>query len=459
VAARRERARAAMTVRRGRESTWHRLAQRDVAVPGGLLTPCLVMFDRPHAATALNVLLGALEVAPGASALPVRIERTRERLAAAIAEETARRERVLVGWTFYSPDAAACARQLALVRRRAGGDRLGDRALHIAGGPHATAEPRATLAAGFDLVALGEGERTIADLASALQRGDDLRGVPGVASLRDGVYRANGHGARVELDDYPPFSVAHRRLNAIEITRGCVYACAFCQTPFLFKARFRHRSVENVAHWVGRMRRLGCDYVRFLSPTALSYGADGVEPRLDRVEALLASVRRVLGARGRIFFGTFPSELRPEHVTPEALRMLKRYVSNSQLVIGGQSGSDRVLAAERRGHSREDVVRAVRHAVEAGFVPNVDLLFGLPSEARADRAASLAFADELVRLGARIHAHTFMPLPGTPTRGARPGTVPPAARLRLERLVSSGAAFGQWKQQASIARRLSRARQ
>ena len=32
---------------------------------------------------------------------------------------------------------------------------------------------------------------------------------------------------------------------ALEITRGCVYACSFCQTPFMFKARFRHRSVGN----------------------------------------------------------------------------------------------------------------------------------------------------------------------------------------------------------------------
>lgn len=422
------------------------------APPAGRASACLVLVDRPKAASAINVLAGALETTEEGRALEVRFERGRERVAAAIAEESARRERVLVGWSFDSLDFPECARQLAWTRRRVDPRN----ALHLAGGPHATAEPRATLDAGFDLAALGEGEATIVAVAAAIARGGDPGEVPGLARVVDGAYASGGHGERIDLDRFPPMALSRKRLNAIEITRGCVFACSFCQTPFLFKARFRHRSVENVASWVARMREAGCDYVRFLSPTALSYGSDDEAPRLDRVDALLTEVRRVLGPRGRIFFGTFPSEVRPEHVTPEALRILKRHVSNTHLVIGGQSGSDRVLASARRGHTRADVERAVRYALEAGFVPDVDLLFGMPGEERVDRAASLAFAEELAALGARVHAHTFMPLPGTPTRGARPGTLPPAARLRLERLASRGAAYGQWKRQIATARRLAR---
>jgi hypothetical protein len=40
---------------------------------------------------------------------------------------------------------------------------------------------------------------------------------------------------------------AWERYDPIEITRGCIHACRFGQTPDLYKARFRHRSVANVA--------------------------------------------------------------------------------------------------------------------------------------------------------------------------------------------------------------------
>jgi radical SAM superfamily enzyme YgiQ (UPF0313 family) len=145
-------------------------------------------------------------------------------------------------------------------------------------------------------------------------------------------------------------------------------------------------------------------------------------------------------------------------VTREALALLKRYASNTQLVIGGQSGSDRVLEEAHRGHTREDVVRAVHVAREAGFVPNVDFLFGLPGERATEAEQSLALARELADLGARVHAHTFMPLPGTPLSAARPGRLAPRVALELEHLANRGALYGQWRAQQAIARALARGR-
>lgn len=389
----------------------------------------------------MNVLLGALEGAREAQGITLRRATGRMQLAEVLDEESRRAERVLVLWSFYSPEAGKCARDLAWLRRRV--DRPG--ILQVAGGPHASAEPEATRGLGFDLVARGEGEHTIRALAAALGQGEPL-------SLA-------GHGARVaELDQFPPFAPAARRFNALEITRGCVYACSFCQTPFLAKARFRHRSAGEVARWARVMRDAGCGYVRFLSPTAFSYGAKGREVDLGALEALLAGVRESMGRSAKVYFGTFPSEVRPEHVTHAALSLVKRYASNTQLVIGGQSGSDRVLEEAHRGHTREDVLRAVRVAREAGFLPNVDFLFGLPGERAREAQESLLFARELADLGARVHAHTFMPLPGTPLSLARPGRLAPRIALELEHLANRGALYGQWRVQESIARSLARRR-
>src|SRR5690606_1476179 len=175
---------------------------------------------------------------------------------------------------------------------------------------------------------------------------------------------------------------------------------------------------------------------------------------LGALEALLAGVRGVIGPEGRLFYGTFPSEVRPEHVSPEVLALLARWVDNRSLIVGGQSGSERLLAATHRGHGVGVIERAVALCVEAGCTPHVDLIFGLPDETPDDVEATLALAERLVAAGGRVHGHTFMPLPGTPLAGAEPGVVAEATRRRLDRLAADGALYGQWRRQQAIAREL-----
>jgi B12-binding domain/radical SAM domain protein len=401
---------------------------------------------------AFHVLTGALSTDARTKDTPVVFANGVDAVVAAIRSALPGPDaRVLVGWSFYSPDARAMAAELRAVRARIDDARV----LHVAGGVHATAEPAATLDAGWDLVAGGEGERTICDLVAALAMGADGRGVAGVSSrLADGVLRRNQRPERIALDDYPPFGPSHGRYGPIEITRGCVYACRFCQTPYFAGAAFRHRSVGNVRHWVRLLVERGFRDFRFLSPTALSYGARGPEPDLGAVEALLAGVREEIGPARKLWFGTFPSEVRPEHVTPASLQLLRRYVSNRALIVGGQSGSDRVLAASARGHDVAAVERAVALCVEHGFVPHVDFLFGLPGEEPADVEATLRCMDALVARGAKVHGHTFLPLPGTPFRRAAAGALGAATRQRLRQLASRGQLYGQWEQQERTAREL-----
>ncbi|HVY46687.1 MAG TPA: TIGR04013 family B12-binding domain/radical SAM domain-containing protein, partial [Minicystis sp.] len=365
--------------------------------------------------------------------------------------------RAVVGWSFYSTDFPRAAAELARARALAGeADRA---ALHVAGGVHATAEPLDVLRAGFDLAAIGEGETTIVTLFETLARRGDPRALRGLAHLdAAGRLVSHGPGARRELDAFPAFNVRHGKWNPIEITRGCVFACAFCQTPFAFKARFRHRSVENVRAHVEAMKEDGVRYVRFVSPTALSYGAEDDGVNLPAVEALLAAVREAIGREGKIYFGTFPSELRPEHVTPAALAVLARWVDNTRLVIGAQSGSERVLAAMRRGHGVEDVERAVRAAREVGFGVDVDLLLATPGETAEDRRATLALAERLVASGATIRSHAFLPLPGTPWRDAAPEAIEPDVAARIGGLEAASKVRGPWRTQVLAAADLVRRR-
>ena len=418
-------------------------------------TPSIVAMHARSGLVGLNVVTAALDADARTEGLDVEFVKDATAMIDALGRAAAAGRPAIALWSFYSPDFPPAVKDLVAVKEAVAGD-----VLHIAGGVHATAEPLATLEGGFDLVVIGEGEHTLVEVVHALATGRDPRELAGTAH-RDpasGRLVSHGPGERLPLDTYPPFNARYRKWNALEITRGCVYACSFCQTPYMFKARFRHRSIEDVRRHIDQMRECGSRFVRFLTPTSLSYGSADTTPNLDAVDALLASVREGAGSEAKIYFGTFPSEIRPEHITPRALEILERWCDNRTIVIGGQSGSDRVLEQTRRGHTVDDVVRAVELSVRAGFRPDVDFLLGLPGEEEEDRTLSMQLAERLVAMGARIHSHAFMPLPGTPLRDAVPAPIEPETMLAMARLESKGKAYGQWRRQVVTAEDLVRAR-
>jgi B12-binding domain/radical SAM domain protein len=431
--------------------------------------PALILAaGRPRAA-ALAVLAGAVEAHPDTAGLDVHVAAPGEGLATAVRGASARGP-VVVGWSFTSvgfPDAASALRDVRSAGAGASpatdgrvraprlvSDSPGTgRVLHVAGGPHPTADPAGTLRAGFDLVAEGEGERTLVDLLRRLARGEEAAG-PGLAWLEAGAVRRGPPSEAVDLDGLPPFAPRLQRFGPIEITRGCAHSCRFCQTTHLHGGRVRHRSPARVAEAAGLLAARGFRDVRFVTPSALGYGSADGSPDLAAVEELLRRVRESAGPSGRLWFGTFPSEVRPEHVTAEAMGLLRRHVANDHLVLGAQSGSDRMLRACHRGHGAEDVRRAVRLVLEAGFRAKVDLIFGLPGEEPADAAATRGLAAEVAGLGAEVHAHAFLPLPGTPWAGATPGEIDPPTRALLEKLGGRGRASGPWRRQEGLARAL-----
>jgi hypothetical protein len=162
-----------------------------------------------------HVLLGALEEHDTTTSYEVAFAETPEATITEIEAGLNRAERVLVLWSFYSPDAKALAAELATIKAAA------PVALHVAGGVHATAEPVQTLDAGWDVAAIGEGETTLLKL---VDDGGDPTGVTGLA-YRDGAGQVvkTGRPERLPLDSFRGFSLRWHRFNALEITRGCAF--------------------------------------------------------------------------------------------------------------------------------------------------------------------------------------------------------------------------------------------
>jgi B12-binding domain/radical SAM domain protein len=293
----------------------------------------------------------------------------------------------------------------------------------IAGGPHATARYQDVVQYA-DYVVVGEGEYTLPRLLEAIRTGTDTR-FPGVAT-KDSYEPAD---TNVRLDAYPPFS---QMKGYVEISRGCPFSCGYCQTPRIFGHCMHHRSIDSIASYANRY-----EHSRFVSPNAFAYGSDGVNPRFDRIERLFLSLSH------KIYFGTFPSEVRPEFVCDRALELITQYCTNTKLHFGAQSGSNTVLQRLHRGHTVEDVINAVEICHDHGIMPVVDFILGFPFETDEDQDNTARLISWVARDG-MVHAHRFLPLPGTPLSGTSERPLLPKTAQLCGRLALLGKLTGSW---------------
>ena len=330
-------------------------------------------------------------------------------------------------------------------------ERFGEKVTIVGGGPHASARPKDLLSNGFDYAVIGEGEDTFPELVEALLSGKDPLRIPGVVGKTSESWLKPRQLPFVNLDEYPPFALGMNIVGPIEVTRGCPFQCKFCCTPFLTGCRVRHRSVASVVKWLtSAVEKSGFTRAWFLSPNALSYGGKGLKAEPEKLEFLLRESTQVEGL-DEVFFGSFPSEVRPEFVTQPILEMLRSYVANTSVQIGLQSSSDRLLSLTNRHHTVEQGMRAIRITLDSGFVPHVDMIFGLPGETKTELHDSVELCYTLVEMGAKTHGHVFMPLPGSAYEEMPPGKLDPESRQRLGELSRRKEMTGAWSTQEGLA--------
>jgi B12-binding domain/radical SAM domain protein len=347
----------------------------------------------------------------------------------------ARRGEGIIAFSFMTPKLLQIQKEIQSLRAA-----LDNRWVFIAGGSHPSADPVGTLRLGFDFVFVGEAEKTFPDFLRRFLAGK----LPASAILE-------GERDSSRFVHYPPYFLQQNFFAPLEITRGCPYNCAYCQTPRIFGHKLRHRTASNAAQHLRQSLAHGYRQHRFLSPNAFSYGAVGIQPPdATSLEELFTACRAA--GSGGLHFGCYPSEVRPEWVKPDVLQLVKKYCRNRTLVLGAQSGSDEILERVRRGHTVGQARQAVRFIREAGFKPHVDFVFGFPGEKEEDRKLSLRLIEEMIlNWGANIHAHTFLPLPGTPLFSQTPSRLDADTKNALKHWEQKKRLDGWWDEQEDLA--------
>ena len=214
----------------------------------------------------------------------------------------------------------------------------------------------------------------------------------------------------------------------VSIMEGCSKYCSFCVVPYT-RGPEVSRPFEDVIAEIAALAAQGVKEVTLLGQNVNAWrGAIEDEPA-DFAE-LLRYVAELDGI-GRIRYTTS----HPREFTP---RLTEAHAEIAQLAphvhLPVQSGSDRVLAAMKRGYTvleYRSIARRLRRA-RPGLSLTSDLIVGFPGETEADFEATLALAREMQFDGA--YSFLYSPRPGTPA-AELPDATPRAVKLeRLQRL-------------------------
>lgn len=321
----------------------------------------------------------------------------------------------------------------------------------ICGGPLATFNPQKILQHNFDFAFSGEGEENFPIFLKHLLFNQHPLNIGGISYLHNGAFVKYNNHSVIDINKYPPVSFVYRKFGPIELTRGCKYNCLFCSTPALFKHKVRHRESSIIIESIKRMVRYGYNHIRFITPNALGYMAKDNKPNIAAIENLLLNTKKHVGKEGKIFFGSFPSEVRPEFVNKEVMKVLKNFVNNDNIVIGAQSGSNTTLKKIQRCHTKEDVLKAMTYIKEAGFKPYIDFILGLPNQKEEEIMEDMEFIKHIIKLGARPHIHYFLPLAGSKLANSHPQPLNKYVFKLLNKWEAEGKIFGSWRSQMKIA--------
>jgi anaerobic magnesium-protoporphyrin IX monomethyl ester cyclase len=277
---------------------------------------------------------------------------------------------------------------------------VGD-SLTVLVGTHVSALPTETLelASEIDVVARGEYEDALLELARTLDEEGDLRAVQGL-SLRsnDGKIVHNPDRPFIPDLDRLPFvsqvykrhlvienyfySIARYPVIAIVTGRGCPHRCIFCVYPQTMHGRgYRYRSIESVV--------MELEYIKAELPQVreIFFEDDTLTANRGRCRELSEQ----LIARGWDIPWTANSRADVDY---ETLRLMKRGGCRL-LCVGFESGDQAVLDAIRKGTTLERMRRFVKDAKKAGILIHGCFMAGNPGETRESLRRTLEFSKQL----------------------------------------------------------------
>jgi anaerobic magnesium-protoporphyrin IX monomethyl ester cyclase len=287
---------------------------------------------------------------------------------------------------------------------------IGD-CLMVVGGPLPSWAPESFLDV-FDVVAVGEGEQTMSELANCVARGKELTDVKGLVFKHD--KQIVNTGPREFIEDLNSLAFPTRDLfdneayqkyyldhfgystTSMITSRGCPFSCDFCSRP-IFGADMRTRSATNIVDEVEEIAALGYDRIWFADDCFT----------LNRTHLL--DVCGEIARRGLDVGWECLS--RVDTMDDEVAEGMKR-AGCIGVFFGIESGNDSVLSLMKKRITTAQARSAVYSAKATGLKVGAFFIIGYPGESDKTVLDTVRFAS-----GLPLDYLSFTlpyPIPGTP---------------------------------------------
>lgn len=209
--------------------------------------------------------------------------------------------------------------------------------------------------------------------------------------------------------DFLPDNTSSGACSFLAIQEGCNNFCTYCVVPYTRGVEYS-RPIAEILKEARRLVATGTLEINLLGQNVNSYHGEDETGRERGLDYLLRRIAEIDGLQRIRYTTSYPADMTDEliachHELPQLMPYLHLPI---------QSGSDSILKAMNRRHTRDDYLRVVDKLYQAN--PDIrmssDFIVGFPGESDADFEATL----EVVRKVGYIQAFSFKysRRPGTP---------------------------------------------
>jgi radical SAM superfamily enzyme YgiQ (UPF0313 family) len=259
----------------------------------------------------------------------------------------------------------------------------------IMGGPHASLYRERTFeqCPEIDYVIIGEGEQTALALIKAIDSGKTAEGIEGVATKTvsnndrelisdiDMLGHPDRSLIRNQLYRYP--LLKYRRVTTVMTSRGCPYACTFCDKS-IFGSKWRARSVESVLDELDEI-------VNVHKIQSVIFYDDLFTVNKDRVIGICEGILR------KGYKINWKCEGRVNIIDLDVMKLMKR-AGCRIIAYGVESANQEGLDYLNKNTTVEQAIRAFDLTGKAGIQTMAYFILGIPVETFEDELKTIDLA-------------------------------------------------------------------
>ena len=259
-----------------------------------------------------------------------------------------------------------------------------------------------------------------------------LHRLPEMLARRDALNRPQVDISFPEIEkfDHLPPARVDGATAFVSIMEGCSKYCSYCVVPYT-RGEEVSRPFDDVLTEVAGLADQGVKEVTLLGQNVNGYrGAMGGAGEVADFALLLEYVAAIPGIERIRYTTSHPLEFSPRLI--EAYARLPQLVNHLHLPV--QHGSDRILAAMKRGYTAleyKSKIRALR-AIRPQISLSTDFIVGFPGETEADHAKSMALIEDIGFDSS--FSFVYSARPGTPAAALADDTPRETKLARLQQL-------------------------